>query len=164
MQDVGYTVFMGFGGLWVLMGIAAVIFLFKSDGQKLRFGKWGLLVAIPILVPIVLVLTYQIARPFISHTFERCWESIVRGRKELVKLSLVLLLIFGRSQLLVRPLTQRPNYGIVILSFCHLQELIEHCYRKDGKCRTAIAGNIFPILQLINLYSLSPIPPNFRDF
>jgi len=61
MQDVGYTVFMGFGGLWVLMGIAAVIL----DGQKLRFGKWGLLVAIPILVPIVLVLTYQIARPFI---------------------------------------------------------------------------------------------------
>ena len=40
MQDVGYTVFMGFGGLWILMGIAAVIFLFKSDGQKLRFGKW----------------------------------------------------------------------------------------------------------------------------
>ena len=65
MQDVGYTVFMDFGGLWALMGIAAVIFLFKSDGQKLGFGKWGLLVAIPILVPIVLVLTYQIARPFI---------------------------------------------------------------------------------------------------
>ena len=65
MQDAGYTVFMGFGGLWILMGIAAVIFLFKSDGQKLRLGKWGLLVAIPILVPIVLVLTYQIARPFI---------------------------------------------------------------------------------------------------
>jgi len=66
MQDAGYTVFMGFGGLWILMGIVAVIFLFKSDGQKLRLGKWGLLVAIPILVPIVLVLTYQIARPFIS--------------------------------------------------------------------------------------------------
>ncbi len=66
MQDAGYTVFMGFGGLWVVMGIVAVIFLFKSDGQKLRFGKWGLLVAIPILVPIALVLTYQIARSFIS--------------------------------------------------------------------------------------------------
>lgn len=68
MQDAGYTVFMGFGGLWVLMGIVAVIVLFKSDGQKLRFGKWGLLVAIPILVPIALVLLYQIGRPFIiSH-------------------------------------------------------------------------------------------------
>ena len=68
MQDAGYTVFMGFGGLWVVMGIVAVIVLFKSDGQKVRFGKWGLLVAIPILVPIVLVLTYQRARPFmISH-------------------------------------------------------------------------------------------------
>jgi len=68
MQDAGYTVFMGFGGLWVLMGIVAVIVLFKSDGQKLRFGKWGLLVAIPIILPIALVLLYQIGRPFIiSH-------------------------------------------------------------------------------------------------
>ena len=68
MQDAGYTVFMGFGALWVLMGIVAVTFLFKSDGQKIRFGKWGLLVAIPILVPVALVLLYQIARPLIvSH-------------------------------------------------------------------------------------------------
>ncbi|WP_293135947.1 hypothetical protein [Microcoleus sp. bin38.metabat.b11b12b14.051] len=68
MEDAGYTVFMGFGALWVLMGIVAVTFLFKSDGQKLRFGKWGLLVAIPILVPITLVLLYQIARSLIvSH-------------------------------------------------------------------------------------------------
>ncbi|MEG5160950.1 hypothetical protein QUB37_10950 [Microcoleus sp. AT3-A2] len=66
MQDAGYTVFIGFGGLWVMMGIVAVIVLFKSDGQKISFGKWGLLVAIPILVPIFLVLTYQIARPFLS--------------------------------------------------------------------------------------------------
>ena len=65
MQDAGYTVFMGFGAVWVIMGIVAVTFLFKSDGQKLRFGKWGLLVAIPILVPITLVLLYQIARPLI---------------------------------------------------------------------------------------------------
>lgn len=69
MQDAGYTVFIGFGFLWVFMGIAAVITLFKSDGQKLRFGKWGLLVAIPILVPIVLVLTYQIVRPLIIQHF-----------------------------------------------------------------------------------------------
>jgi hypothetical protein len=61
----GYKVFIGFGLLWVLMGITAVIVLFKSDGQKIWFGKWGLLVAIPIIVPIVLVLTYQIVRPFI---------------------------------------------------------------------------------------------------
>ena len=68
MEDAGYKVFLGFGGLWVLMGIVAVTFLFKSDGQKIRFGKWGLLVAIPILVPVALVLLYQIARPLIvSH-------------------------------------------------------------------------------------------------
>lgn len=66
MEDAGYKVFLGFGGLWVLIGIVAVTFLFKSDGQKLKFGKWGLLVAIPILVPIALVLLYQIARPLIG--------------------------------------------------------------------------------------------------
>ncbi|MGL5063267.1 MAG: hypothetical protein ACRC62_25075 [Microcoleus sp.] len=65
MQDAGYTVFIGFATLWILMGIVATIALFKSDGQQLKFGKWGLLVAIPILVPIALVLTYQIIRPFI---------------------------------------------------------------------------------------------------
>jgi hypothetical protein len=65
MEDAGYKVFIGFGLLWVMMGITAVIVLFKSDGQKIRFGKWGLLVAIPIVVPIVLVLTYQIVRPLI---------------------------------------------------------------------------------------------------
>jgi zinc transporter ZupT len=63
VQDAGYTVFIAFAVLWILMGIGATIALFKSDGQKLRFGKWGLLVAIPILVPIVLVLAYQIFRP-----------------------------------------------------------------------------------------------------
>ncbi len=65
MQDAGYTVFIGFGLLWVLMGIIAVITMLKSDGQKIQFGKWGLLVGIPIIVPIVLVLTYQIVRPLI---------------------------------------------------------------------------------------------------
>ena len=65
MQDAGYTVFIGFGLLWVVMGIVAVITLLKSDGQKIQFGKWGLLVGIPIVVPIVLVLTYQILRPLI---------------------------------------------------------------------------------------------------
>lgn len=65
MQNAGYTVFIAFGTLWILMGIVATIALLKSDGQKLRFGKWGLLVAIPIIVPIVLVLTYQIFRPLI---------------------------------------------------------------------------------------------------
>jgi uncharacterized membrane protein HdeD (DUF308 family) len=69
MQDAGYTVFIAFGTLWILMGIAATIALLKSDGQKLRFGKWGLLVAIPILVPIVLVLIYQIFRPWMISNF-----------------------------------------------------------------------------------------------
>lgn len=69
MKDPAYTVFIAFGCIWIVMGITAVILLLKSDNQKIRFGKWGLIVGIPIIVPIVLVLLYQIFRPFILQTF-----------------------------------------------------------------------------------------------
>ena len=65
MQDQAYTVFIAFGCIWIIMGVTAVILLFKSDNQEIKFGKWGLVVGIPIIIPIVLVLLYQIFRPFI---------------------------------------------------------------------------------------------------
>jgi len=40
------------------MGIAGVIALLKSDGQEIRFGKWGLIVALPIVLPIVIALAF----------------------------------------------------------------------------------------------------------
>ncbi|MGE5659657.1 MAG: hypothetical protein ACM37W_23945 [Actinomycetota bacterium] len=64
MQDSAYIIFIAFGCIWVLMGAIAVIALFKSDGQTLRLGKWGLLVSIPILIPILIALIYQVVRPF----------------------------------------------------------------------------------------------------
>lgn len=65
MPDSVFTIFIVFGFVWVVMGAIAVTALFKSDGQKIRFDKWGLLVAVPIVVPIVIVLLYQVIRPLI---------------------------------------------------------------------------------------------------
>ena len=49
------------------MGATALIMLLKSDAQEIQFGKWGLIVAIPIVIPIVLGIIYQVFRPFILH-------------------------------------------------------------------------------------------------
>ncbi|MBD2097347.1 hypothetical protein H6F90_19800 [Trichocoleus sp. FACHB-591] len=62
MQDIPFTFFIVFGFVWVIMGIVAVVAVLKADGQEIRFGKQGLLVAIPILIPIVLTLLYQVFR------------------------------------------------------------------------------------------------------
>jgi uncharacterized membrane protein HdeD (DUF308 family) len=56
MENSIFIIFIVFGGLWVLMGAVGVIALFKSDGQEIRFGKWGLVVALPIIIPIILTL------------------------------------------------------------------------------------------------------------
>jgi len=58
MDDAAFTLFIGFGVLWTIMGAAAVIALFKADGQKIQFGKWGLVVAVPIIVPLLAALIY----------------------------------------------------------------------------------------------------------
>ncbi len=58
MNDAPFILFIGFGVLWTIMGAAAVIALFKADGQKIQFGKWGLVVAVPIIVPLVSALLF----------------------------------------------------------------------------------------------------------
>ncbi|HEY9850687.1 MAG TPA: hypothetical protein V6D28_14570 [Leptolyngbyaceae cyanobacterium] len=65
MQDSTFAIFIAFGCIWILMGTVGLIALLKTNGQELRFGKWGLIVAIPILIPVILALVYQIIRPFI---------------------------------------------------------------------------------------------------
>ena len=54
--DSAYLIFIWFGVIWVALGIAAVIALLKADNQPIRFGKWGLLVAIPSFLPILIAL------------------------------------------------------------------------------------------------------------
>ncbi len=69
MQDSAYIIFIAFGCLWILMGVIAVIALFKSEQRELRFGQTALLVTIPIILPIIIALLYQIARPSIMKHF-----------------------------------------------------------------------------------------------
>ena len=60
--DAAYTVFFAFGIIWVVMGIVAVIALLKSDNQPIRFGKWGLVVTLPIIIPFVAALVFAALR------------------------------------------------------------------------------------------------------
>ncbi|HEY9778660.1 MAG TPA: hypothetical protein V6D09_00730 [Leptolyngbyaceae cyanobacterium] len=62
MDDSVFVIFIAFGCLWVLMGAAAVVGLLKSDRQEIRFGKEGLIVAIPIIIPLFISLIYAIVR------------------------------------------------------------------------------------------------------
>jgi len=67
MQDSTYIIFIIFACIWILIGIGAVIALLKSEGE-IRFGKWGLVVTLPIIIPFIFVLAYQILRPlFVQH-------------------------------------------------------------------------------------------------
>ncbi|HEY9642245.1 MAG TPA: hypothetical protein V6C57_17290 [Coleofasciculaceae cyanobacterium] len=55
-HDAAYTVFFAFGIIWIILGIVAVVALLKLDNQPIRFGKWGILVASPIVVGIIVAL------------------------------------------------------------------------------------------------------------
>lgn len=57
MDDSAFVIFIVFGSLWLLMATAAVIALL-TDGQKIQLGKTGLIVALPIILPIIITLTY----------------------------------------------------------------------------------------------------------
>jgi len=63
MQDSAFTIFIIFGCIWILIGAVGVIALIKSESKEVRFDKWGLIVLIPIVAPIVIVLLYQVLRP-----------------------------------------------------------------------------------------------------
>ncbi|MFB2936804.1 hypothetical protein ACE1B6_16260 [Aerosakkonemataceae cyanobacterium BLCC-F154] len=56
MEDSTFVIFLAFGILWAIMGTAAWIALLKSEGEEIRFGKWGLIVVLPILIPFIAAL------------------------------------------------------------------------------------------------------------
>ncbi|MBH8551904.1 hypothetical protein I8751_05830 [Nostocaceae cyanobacterium CENA357] len=58
MNDSTFTIFIVFGIIWISMATAGVIAVLKADGQKIRFGKTGLIIIIPIIVPIIVTLAY----------------------------------------------------------------------------------------------------------
>ena len=59
MDDSIFIIFIAFGCLWAVMGTAIVILFFKSDGeQEFKVGKWGLIVALPIVIPMAIAFVY----------------------------------------------------------------------------------------------------------
>ncbi|MEH2364341.1 hypothetical protein [Nostoc sp.] len=53
MEDSVFVIFLAFGCIWIVMGVVGLIAFLKSEGEEIKFGKWGLIVAIPILIPII---------------------------------------------------------------------------------------------------------------
>lgn len=58
MNNSTFTIFIVFGFIWISMATAAVIALLKADGQEIRFGKTGMMIAISIILPIIITLSY----------------------------------------------------------------------------------------------------------
>lgn len=60
VPESGFVIFLVFGIFCTIAGIAAGVYLLKPKGQPLRFDHWGLVVVIPIVVPIVAALLFQV--------------------------------------------------------------------------------------------------------
>jgi hypothetical protein len=58
MTDSTFVFFLGFAFLWIIMGTGALIWLLRMDGQDIKMGKQGLLVALPIVIPFILALIF----------------------------------------------------------------------------------------------------------
>ncbi len=59
MEDGPFVLFIALGCLWTAIATGGVILLLKMDGQKIQFGKWGLLVAVPIVLPLIAALVFS---------------------------------------------------------------------------------------------------------
>ena len=62
MDDSIFVIFIAFGCLWLLVGVAALVAFFKNEQQEIRLGKEGLIVAVPILIPLIITLVYAAVR------------------------------------------------------------------------------------------------------
>ncbi|BAZ53836.1 hypothetical protein NIES4103_65200 [Nostoc sp. NIES-4103] len=60
MEDSVFVIFLVFGCIWILMGVVGWIAFLKSEGEEIKFGKWGLIVAIPILIPLIVAMGISI--------------------------------------------------------------------------------------------------------
>jgi hypothetical protein len=59
MEDGPFVLFIALGVLWTVVAAGGVVLLLKMDGQKIQFGKWGLLVTVPIVMPLVAALVFS---------------------------------------------------------------------------------------------------------
>lgn len=58
MNDSAFVIFIIFGIIWLLMATASVIALLKMDGQKIKFSQTGFIIIVPIILSILITLTY----------------------------------------------------------------------------------------------------------
>lgn len=58
MQDSTYAFFLGFAGLWILLGIAGLVLLYKNEKQERAINTQVLLVGLPIVIPFLLALIF----------------------------------------------------------------------------------------------------------
>jgi uncharacterized membrane protein HdeD (DUF308 family) len=56
----GFVIFLVFGIICTIGGIAAGVYFLKPKDQPVRFDKWGFVVVIPIVVPIVAALLFEV--------------------------------------------------------------------------------------------------------
>ncbi|MEP0980360.1 hypothetical protein [Leptolyngbya sp. FACHB-17] len=56
----GFVIFLVFGIFCTIAGIAAGAYILKPKDQPIRFDKWGYVVIIPIVVPIVAALLFEV--------------------------------------------------------------------------------------------------------
>ena len=62
MADEPFVLFLGFSVLWILMGIATIIWVLKSEKSALKLNKELILVGLSILLPFGLALLIGFAR------------------------------------------------------------------------------------------------------
>ncbi|WP_299414511.1 hypothetical protein [Acaryochloris sp. IP29b_bin.148] len=58
MSDSIFVLFLGFGFIWIMMGMGGMVLLMKSQNQSLRFNRDGILVALPILLVFLIALSF----------------------------------------------------------------------------------------------------------
>ncbi|WP_299487901.1 hypothetical protein [Acaryochloris sp. IP29b_bin.137] len=58
MSDQIFALFLGFGFIWVMMGVGGMVVLMRSQNQPLRFNQDGLLVFLPILLVFLIALSF----------------------------------------------------------------------------------------------------------
>lgn len=58
MEDSIFIIFLAFGFLWISIGAVGWVAFLKSEGEEIKVGKWGLLVALSIIIPIIITLSY----------------------------------------------------------------------------------------------------------
>ncbi|BAU12118.1 hypothetical protein LEP3755_26470 [Leptolyngbya sp. NIES-3755] len=60
VPESGFVLFLVFGIILTIAGILAGAYILKPKDQPIRFDQWGFVVVIPIVIPIVAALLFQV--------------------------------------------------------------------------------------------------------